>query len=91
MIKDDPAIEYSPLQQNYLENINVDCFTSFERVLYCRELIKTNSKSGRIIKDELSNIIHLNSAYAICLNPYKFNYFSKYVFDYITNNFNINL
>lgn len=91
VIKDDLAIEYSPLQQNYLENINVDCFTSFERVLYCRELIKTNSKSGRIIKDELSNIIHLNSAYAICLNPYKFNYFSKYVFDYITNNFNINL
>lgn len=91
VIKKDLSIEYLPLQSNYLENIDINSFTDFERVIYCRELIKTNSKSGRIIKDELSNIIHLNSAYAICLNPYKFNYFSKYVFNYIAINFNINL
>ena len=43
----------------------------------------TSSKKDKVIKDELSNIIHMNSALAICLNPYKFNYFSKYVYDYI--------
>lgn len=91
VISEDLSIKYSPLQENYLENIEIENYSNFEKVLYCRELIKTNNKKGRIIKDELSNIIHLNSAYAICLNPYKFNYFSKYVYDYITTNLNIEL
>lgn len=73
---------FLPLSDDYLNNINPDSYTNLEKIILARENL-TSSKKDKVIKDELSNIIHMNSALAICLNPYKFNYFSKYVYDYI--------
>lgn len=75
--------KFLPLSNNYLDSINISEFNQFEKIIYVRELCKSKSQKQKVIKDELSNIIHMNMAYAICLNPYKFNYFSKYVFEYI--------
>lgn len=82
--------EYSPLTSDYKKNIDIKEYNTFEKLIYARELT-TNSNMGKIIKDELNNIVHLNMAYAICLNPYKYNYFSKYVYDYVTKQLKIEL
>ena len=90
IIKQDLNANYSKLDDNYLDRINIEEFNPFEKVIYAREKCP-NTKRGKIIKDELNNIVHMNLAYAICLNPYKFNYFSKFVYDYVTSELNIEL
>lgn len=82
--------EYLPVKDDYDKNIDLTNFTIFEKIIYAREKIG-KSISEKMIKNELSNIIHLNMAYTVGLNPYKYNYFSKFVYDYITNDLNINL
>lgn len=59
---------------NYF-NINVDKLTLFEKVLYYRE-----SKTGEI-KEDFSSVVHMNESLQICLNPYKFNYFSPFIYN----------
>lgn len=71
----------SHLSDDYFTNFNYDELNNVEKIVRARELCK--GKGSRRIKDELSSIIHLNNAYIICLNPYKFNYFSEYVKKYI--------
>ena len=56
-------------------NINVDKLTLFEKVLYYRE-----SKTGEI-KEDFSSVVHMNESLQICLNPYKFNYFSPFIYN----------
>ena len=77
------SIMYSPLKSTYISDINTFTYVDFEKIVKCRELINYKVKKDKVVKDELSNIIHMSSSYAICLNPYKFNYFSKYVKNYI--------
>lgn len=54
-----------------------------EKIVYARETC--TGKGSKRIKDELSNIIHLNNSYLICLNPYKYNYYSTFTYHYINN------
>lgn len=82
VIKEDFNKEFNPLKCEYLSDIEIDKFNNFEKIIYARECCKKSNK-GRIIKDELSNVVHMNQAYAICLNPYKYNYFSNYVYEYL--------
>lgn len=75
---------YTKLDPDYIDKIDDYNYTSFEKVFRLREnYANKTGKKNKIIFDELSNIIHLNSSYTICLNPYKFNYFSKYVYELI--------
>ena len=67
----------SPLSNNYVKEINTDGMTNFEKIIYLRENCSGNG--SKRIRDELGNIIHLNNTYFICLNPYKFNYYSEFV------------
>lgn len=90
IISNDMGISITGLSPTYTDDINIDYYTDFEKIIYAREQCK-NSKKGKIIKDELSNIVHMNQAYAICLNPYEYNYFSKYVYDYLKNDLSISL
>lgn len=90
VIKKDFGMYFNPLRQNYLENIEIDKFNNFEKIIYARECCGRSNK-GKIIKDELSNVVHMNMAYAICLNPYKYNYFSNYVYDYLNNELKITI
>lgn len=83
LIAKESGIYYKGLSKNYLENINTFKYLDFEKLVKCRELINSRSSKNKVIKDELSNIIHLNDAQVYCLNPYKYNYFSKFVKDYI--------
>ena len=86
IINAETGLSYDLLAIDYLSKINDYNYLDFEKIVKCRELLNSRSKKDKVIKDELSNIIHMNSAYTICLNPYKFNYFSKYVKGYIDNN-----
>lgn len=86
IINNETGFTYSLLANDYLSKINSFTYLDFEKIVKCRELLNSRSKKDKVLKDELSNIIHMNSAQAICLNPYSFNYFSKYVKNYIDNN-----
>lgn len=87
-IKDDLKIDYDVLDNEYKLGINIDSMTNFEKLIFTRENCSKN-KLGKEIKNELNNIVHMNMAYAICLNPYEFNYFSKFVYNYLKNDLNI--
>ena len=87
-IKDDLKIDYDVLENEYKLGINIDSMTNFEKLIFARENCSKN-KLGKEIKNELNNIVHMNMAYAICLNPYEFNYFSKFVYNYLKNDLNI--
>lgn len=91
IISNDTGIDYSLLSDSYLNNSSVENLNIFEKLIYVRDEIKSSSGQGKVIKNELSNIIHLNLAYAVCLNPYKFNYFSKYVYEYVFEKIKINI
>ena len=86
IINNETGFTYSLLANDYLSKINNFTYLDFEKIVKCRELLNSRNKKDKVLKDELSNIIHMNSAHAICLNPYSFNYFSKYVKNYIDNN-----
>lgn len=86
IINNETGFTYSLLANDYLSKINNFTYLDFEKIVKCRELLNSRNKKDKLLKDELSNIIHMNSAHAICLNPYSFNYFSKYVKNYIDNN-----
>lgn len=77
------SITYSKLENNYIDKIENFNLCLFEKIIKCRETINMKIKKNKILRDELSNVIHMNDAYLLCLNPYKFNYFSKYVYDYL--------
>ncbi|MDD6640207.1 MAG: hypothetical protein PUE66_04320 [Erysipelotrichaceae bacterium] len=71
------------LRDSYVKNINYRNMNNVEKIVFAREMC--SGSGSKRIKDELSNIIHLNNSYLICLNPYKFNYYSKFVDEYIKN------
>lgn len=54
---------------------NINDYTLFEKILYYREF-----KTGEL-KEEFSSVIHMNESLQICLNPYKFNYFSPFIYN----------
>ncbi|HMM00001.1 MAG TPA: hypothetical protein PKC96_01500 [Bacilli bacterium] len=82
-IRDKSGHVFGPLSITYNEEIDTSAFSNFEKVFLARESLG-RGKHLQAIKDELNNIVHLNCAYAICLNPYSFSYFSKFVYDYIS-------
>lgn len=61
------------------EMLKIDDLSNYEKIFYLRE-----NEHDRIIKSEMSELIHLNDRLAICLNPYKFDTFSPYLYDRIT-------
>ena len=73
----------SNLDEHYKDQINYKIMNNFEKIVFAREMC--TGKGSKQIRDELSNIIHLNNSYLICLNPYKFNYYSKFVFNFINS------
>lgn len=69
-----PAFSY-----DYYSDIDTTFFTLLEKMMLFRENCGQNK-----LKEELSNHIHLNSKYIITLNPYRFNFCSKYIYDEVT-------
>lgn len=47
---------------------------------FVKMIIERENQPKGTIKDEMSNAVHLNDSYLICLNPFKYDYFSKYVY-----------
>lgn len=80
MIEGKFNIKLEKMPDDILEDFNVNELTNFEKIFYFRDDINDET-----IKDEFNNIIHMNSAYMITLNPYKYNYFSPYVYDIINS------
>ena len=54
----------------------------FEKAIYIREIEKRNKGKTELYK-QLSNVVHLNEALIVGLNPYKHNYFSPYIYNAI--------
>ena len=71
-------IKIEEIPEDILFDFNISQLTDFEKIFYYRDDIKDD-----IVKDEFNNIIHMNSSYTISLNPYKYNYFSPYVYNNI--------
>lgn len=74
------GVKIDKIPDDILKDFNVKDLTNFEKIFYYRDQIREES-----IKDEFNNIIHMNASYVIALNPYKFNYFSPYVYEKINN------
>lgn len=80
-INKEVGISFTGVNPKY-NNISTDKYTNFEKVIYFRESLKS-SKKDRLLASEMSSIIHLNESYVTCLDPFKFDYFSKYIYDKI--------
>lgn len=74
--KKDFKIDLETFNSTQYTNIDTSTYTLVEKMFLLREkdIVKK-------LRDELSNHIHMNSKYAITLNPYKFSFCSKYVYD----------
>lgn len=74
----------------FYKKIKTDNFVLIEKIFLLRELSISKNQ-----KDELSNLVHLNSKYAVSLNPYKFSFCSNYINalaeDHITKEFDFSL
>ncbi|HPG43496.1 MAG TPA: AAA family ATPase [Acholeplasmataceae bacterium] len=77
-IKDVLSYDLVNIPDDYTNVNDLSDFTLFEKAILKREEI-----SNSIEKDELDNLVHFNDSLAIQINPYKFNLFSKYVFEII--------
>jgi len=73
------SVELPMYSETEIEDAEITNLTNFEKIFYLREMI--NEKK---LRDEMSDLIHLNDKLAICLNPYKFDTFSPYLFDCIS-------
>lgn len=60
IINDETGFTYSLLANDYLSKINSFTYLDFEKIVKCRELLNSRSKKDKVLKDELSNIIHMN-------------------------------
>ena len=56
--------------------INTTGYTDIEKIFLLREVV-----TEKTLKNEISNYVHLNTAYAVSLNPYKFSFCSNYLLD----------
>ena len=75
-IKEKLKITLESAPSDLLEDFHLNNLTNFEKIVYFRE--KENI-SGDLIH-ELNDIVHLNTALAVLLNPYQFDYFSPHIY-----------
>ena len=78
LIKNKFKTKIENMPDDILYDFKIEDLTDFEKIFYYRDDIQ-----DEVIRDEFNNIIHMNSSYTISLNPYKFNYFSPYVYNNI--------
>lgn len=90
IISQDFDVLFSKINEQYCDDIKIEDFNNFEKLIYSREMCNKTNRA-KIVKDELSNVIHMNMAYAICLNPYRFNYYSRYVYNYLINELKVSI
>lgn len=76
-------IKLETLPDDYFKDFNVKDLTNFEKIFYYRE--NASKLIMKEMKDEFSNIVHLNSLLFVSLNPYKFDYFSNNVYSIINS------
>lgn len=72
-------IELPPLRENFDDDFNYDDLKIFEKIIYLREVEKEN-KGKTELYNQLSNVVHLNEALIVGLNPYEHNYFSPNIY-----------
>ncbi len=77
-INDKLNFNLEKIPNDILKDFDISELTNFEKIFYFRDEIQDES-----IRDEFNNIIHMNSSYTISLNPYKFDYFSPYIYEKI--------
>lgn len=81
------GISLEKYDENNLVKIDARNYCKFEKLLLSRELIKNKKViDENKISVELNNAVHLNTQLAVCLNPYKYNFFSSRVYDFIDKN-----
>ncbi len=75
-IYEQTKIRLSSIPKDDYYNIDIRKLSMFEKILYYRDLV-----SDTVIKNSYNNVVHMNESLQTCLNPYKFNYFSPFVYD----------
>lgn len=75
----DTNIRLSSVPLEEYSNIDINSLTLFEKILYYRD-----EEKGEI-KESFNNVVHMNESLLVCLNPYKFNYFSPYIYKILIN------
>lgn len=75
-IYEQTKIRLSSIPKDEYYNIDIKKLSMFEKILYYRDLV-----SDTVIKNSYNNVVHMNESLQTCLNPYKFNYFSPFVYD----------
>ena len=74
-IYDKTKIRLSSISKDDYYIIDISKLSMFEKILYYRDLVSDD------IKNSYNNVVHMNESLQTCLNPYKFNYFSPFVYD----------
>ncbi len=80
-IKNDVGVILNPFNSTSYLNIDTSTFSVIEKIFILREKI-----GDKILKGEISNFIHLNTAYVMTMNPYKYPFCSNYLLNEIQSN-----
>lgn len=75
-IYEQTKIRLSSIPKDDYYNIDIKKLSMFEKILYYRDLV-----TDIVVKNSYNNVVHMNESLQSCLNPYKFNYFSPFVYD----------
>lgn len=81
-IKEEFGIDLPKFDLSFYNNINTKEFSLFEKLFLLREKLDSK-KYGEIV-----NHIHLNSKFAISLNPYIYSFCSNYIYQLAKDNIN---
>ncbi len=76
----DTNLTLIPFNLNEYNNIDTSRYSVIEKIFILREKI-----NDKILRNEISNFIHLNTTYVITMNPYKYPFCSNYLLDEIDN------
>lgn len=71
------------VSNRHSEKIDLSKLSLFEKIVYYRENIDEGNEYNAELKKLLSDIVHMNAALQVVLNPYTFEYFPKSVIEYI--------
>ena len=82
--RDLQKVTIPPYKESSVINIDTSNYSLIEKAFYLRENYKVElTKEGLI--EEINDYVHINRKLRVCLNPYKFGFITKKLYDYISN------
>ena len=71
-------IDIPPMpESDYVNTVELSDLTDFERLILLREKFDYGSSpEGKLVREMLNDLVHMNDASAYCLSPYSFQVWS---------------